>query len=485
MQNGNVHCHVDNVSRLRSDGGQRSAVATAAYVSGTALWNEREQKKTTFAGRVDVIHSELLVPNDAPDWAKDRESLWNAVDMTARRKDARLAKTVEVAITRDIPKDQWVALMREYAAPYVAKGMVVDAAIHEDGTNHNPHIHLLLTNRQLKPEGFGSKIPNVDQRSFVTTARTSWESLSNQYLAAAGSSVRLDRRSYKTRGIAQTPTQHRGPNRAERQQRRAIARAAQQQETTMAKQPSREDRDAYPLLTERDDWPPADSVPALDMTLAERQELARYWDDRQTEAEHASAAEFREHRVGDWFADKEYDAERNQAAKGAERPPQPWYEEALANAKREEPWPEVGERTEDRYDDEMERKRIEQRNAYERDVMRRANTMARTHAENRLLNEVRDAPPMLKRKIEDEVLAERIRRIRAQDADERRAVLEREMPPSLRERFQTFVAEMRGPERDYPEPEPGPYNDAYTPAELDKAREKMREDYERDDERDR
>ncbi|NER83043.1 MAG: non-ribosomal peptide synthetase, partial [Leptolyngbya sp. SIO1D8] len=43
--------------------------------------------------------------------------------------DARLAKTIEAAITRDVPPEQREALLRDYAAPYVALGCVADVAL--------------------------------------------------------------------------------------------------------------------------------------------------------------------------------------------------------------------------------------------------------------------------------------------------------------------------------------------------------------------
>ena len=123
MQEGTIHCHIANLSRKKPDGGERSAVATAAYVSGQKLKNDRLGGYSTFSAREDVVFSRLLVPSGAPDWAHNRETLWNRVERDAKRKDARLAKTIEAALERELPAQAREALLCEFVGPFV------DAAI--------------------------------------------------------------------------------------------------------------------------------------------------------------------------------------------------------------------------------------------------------------------------------------------------------------------------------------------------------------------
>jgi len=94
------HLHVKNISR--ADG--RSIVAAAAYRAGEALSNEREERVSNFAGRRSVLHSEIITPDDAPEFMRDRSQLWNAVEATERRKDARLAKEIEFALPRELER---------------------------------------------------------------------------------------------------------------------------------------------------------------------------------------------------------------------------------------------------------------------------------------------------------------------------------------------------------------------------------------------
>ncbi len=476
-----VHCHVNNLSRRKPDGGERSAVAAASYISGLALWNEREQGISNFGRRRDVVHRELMVPKEAPEWCRDREQLWNLVDTTAKRKDARLAKTIEAALSRDIPRDQWISVLRDFVAPYVAAGMVADIAIHDDGTGHNPHVHVMLTVRSLKPNGFGSKIPNVDHKSFVTTARRGWETISNQYLEASGSSVRLDRRSYKARGIQQEPTKHRGPNQAERRLKRIRAQAHyQQREEAMQKPPTRKERVTYPLLTQRDDWPPVDQQPEADMSREERSELKQYWDDRQLEAQQANEKEIEERQVAGWFNQTERDAEIRRRQPTYEAPA--WYDTAVERARSEADPAETFTFVREEERPSFEQELAERHAKYEKSVASRAVNQGTTRHERELLEFAKGASPAVRARLEHFVMDERMRRIRDKDDAKRLAELEKSMNPTLRERFGAFVADQRERMRTEPLPKPGPYQDPYPPSELEKARDQMREEYEREEE---
>jgi hypothetical protein len=149
------HLHVKNISR----GDGRSAVAAAAYRAGETLDNEREERESDFAGRRGVIHCEIMAPADVPAWSGDRAQLWNEVERAEKRKDARLANEVEFALPRELPRAAWLDAAREMAKTFVAKGHIVDLAVHDDGTSHNPHCHLMLTTasfgRGLRAEAEG------------------------------------------------------------------------------------------------------------------------------------------------------------------------------------------------------------------------------------------------------------------------------------------------------------------------------------------
>ncbi|PLK68683.1 conjugal transfer protein [Rhizobium sp. TH135] len=210
------HLHVKNISR----GDGRSAVAAAAYRAGETLPNAVEERDSAFGGRRDVLHAEILCPKGAAPWMADRAALWNAVEASERRKDARLAKEIEAALPRELPPAAWLKLCHTFAAHYAKHGFVADFAIHDDGSGHNPHVHVLLTTRVVAAEGFGGKIRSADGRQFVEEARVLWAKLVNEALEGAGLGISVDPRSHAAAGIEREPTQHRGPDPVERQARR-------------------------------------------------------------------------------------------------------------------------------------------------------------------------------------------------------------------------------------------------------------------------
>ncbi len=227
------HLNVKNISR----GDGRSVVAAAAYRAGEVLPNDTEEKLSDFGGRRDVITSGIRLPEGAPEWMADRTRLWNAVELAERRHDARLAKEIEFALPRELSRSAWLAVAHTMANAYTAQGFVADFAIHDDGSQHNPHVHILLTTRVVTPEGFGPKIRSADGRQFITEARATWEKIANNALMAAGVAAAIDSRSYAKRKLDRTPGQHRGPDKEERRARR------QRQRERERMSPNSDDRD--------------------------------------------------------------------------------------------------------------------------------------------------------------------------------------------------------------------------------------------------
>src|SRR3954453_23796634 len=145
----------------RSSG--RSAAAAAAYRSASALLDEREARTHDFSQKADVVHSEILLPDGAPDRWSDRGVLWNAVEASEKRKDAQLAREIEFALPREVSREEGVALARDFVAEqFVARGMVADLNVHwpmDAQGEAKPHAHVMLTMRETGPEGFGRKVP--------------------------------------------------------------------------------------------------------------------------------------------------------------------------------------------------------------------------------------------------------------------------------------------------------------------------------------
>ncbi len=197
----NYHFIVKIVSRNAG----KSVVAAAAYRAGVSLYDERLGQVWDYTRKRGVAHREILAPPRAPSWTHDRESLWNTVERVERRKDAQLAREAEIALPLELTRDQQVDLLREFVErTFVSKGMVADFALHVPN-RENPHGHVLLTLRQLTPEGFGLKRQDWNADEQLVYWRAQWAEVANEHLARVGLDIRIDHRTLEAQGIARDP----------------------------------------------------------------------------------------------------------------------------------------------------------------------------------------------------------------------------------------------------------------------------------------
>ena len=184
------HMHAEVISRAR--GG--SAVAAAAYRSGEKLVDERTGEAHDYSRRDGVDGAEIVAPEGAPEWARDRERLWNEAEAAEKRKDSQVAREVRVALPRELDPEQRHGLVREFAkAEFAERGMVADVSYH-DGNSGNPHAHVLLTTRELNSDGFGAKDRSWNSKELLSGWREQWAESANRALGRAGSRDRIDHR---------------------------------------------------------------------------------------------------------------------------------------------------------------------------------------------------------------------------------------------------------------------------------------------------
>jgi ATP-dependent exoDNAse (exonuclease V) alpha subunit len=189
----------------RSEG--RSAVAAAAYRSGTRLDDQRAGKVFDYR-RKRVLHHQILTPRSAPNWMRIRERLWNAVESAEKRKDAQLARELQLALPHELDDAARVELVRGFVErQFVSRGMVADVALHppdRDGDGRNFHAHVLLTLRAIEGEGFGPKRRDWNDEELLKQWRAAWSAEVNDALARAGVAVRVDHRTLKAQGLDRT-----------------------------------------------------------------------------------------------------------------------------------------------------------------------------------------------------------------------------------------------------------------------------------------
>ena len=216
----------------------KSAVAASAYRSGEKIKNEYDGILHDFTRKGGIAHTEILLPQNAPQEFSDRGILWNSVEKIEKSKNSQLAREIEVALPKELDREKQINLVREYVKEnFVKVGMCADIAIH-DKNDGNPHCHILLTMRPLNEDTTwgakskkeyildenGEKVKlkngNYKTRKINTTDwneqykaeewRKAWADITNKYLEENSIQDKVDHRSYQRQGIEQIPTIHLG-----------------------------------------------------------------------------------------------------------------------------------------------------------------------------------------------------------------------------------------------------------------------------------
>jgi hypothetical protein len=179
---------------------KRSAGKSSCYL---AAYNARERIEDVRTGdvydysyRSDLFHHCILAPEHTPlNIVENSSVLWNEIEKIEKRKDAQLSRYFDIAIPVELDNDAKIALVKNYCKRnFVSKGMIADISFHDlDG--HNPHAHVMLTLREITPQGFGNKNRSWNEHDLMDEWRASWSRMSNRALERTGSANRMDHRS--------------------------------------------------------------------------------------------------------------------------------------------------------------------------------------------------------------------------------------------------------------------------------------------------
>jgi hypothetical protein len=179
----------------------RNVVAMAAYRAGAKLEDRGSGRVADYGRKRGVAHAEIMAPEGSADWLRDRERLWNGVEAMEKRKDAQLAREINLALPDELDAAGRLELVRGFVqSQFVAHGMVADVAIHEpvaergdDPRNH--HAHVLLTMRQATSEGLRAvKTREWNSDSLLQSWREAWAEMQNLAFERAGHRERVDHR---------------------------------------------------------------------------------------------------------------------------------------------------------------------------------------------------------------------------------------------------------------------------------------------------
>lgn len=220
-------------AKIVSRGKGQSAVNTAAYVLKEKLHDDELRRSFNYEKNSDEVKfRETLVPEKIRERVKSAEDFWNDIQNNVEKGEkAQLAKRLDIALPKELSREQQIALGHDYAMHLAKQGYGVTWALHDkDGSN--PHIDMLVTLRRFdeakqkwgpkskkvyKLDKDGNRIPvkkkkKNDRHDFerikvlengktlkqdLRDERQFWQDLANKHLARAGRKERIDARSYK------------------------------------------------------------------------------------------------------------------------------------------------------------------------------------------------------------------------------------------------------------------------------------------------
>jgi hypothetical protein len=202
------------------------ATRAAAYRAGEKIKDERTGETFDYSDRRDIAHKEVVLPLELEGredmaWTQDRAILWNAMEHAGTRHNSRTAREWLMLVPSELTPEQRIGLVRTFAAELANRyRCAVDLAIHqprEGADRRNHHAHLLMTVREVSPEGPGARTTlelggyeRHDRglgpaRGDYLALRKLWADVTNEALREAGLEARVDHRSYEQQGLQREP----------------------------------------------------------------------------------------------------------------------------------------------------------------------------------------------------------------------------------------------------------------------------------------
>ena len=192
----------------------------------------QRRRVADFRRRRGVDARQVLVPDGAPAWARERTTLWREVDRTEKRPDALLAHEFLLTLPVETTLDAAAHAVEAWANDeLVAEGMAADVTVHRYGSAldlkqsehrervdalqrdgwpvvegdlepddprasrphilrpaperayvYQPHAHVLATTRPFRGDSFGNKERSWGQKAHLYKCRQSWEDAYNRLL---------------------------------------------------------------------------------------------------------------------------------------------------------------------------------------------------------------------------------------------------------------------------------------------------------------
>lgn len=138
--------------------GGKSAVELSSYISRTTIQSEYYGETYYPKYAEDLVHTEIMLPANAPPEYKDGAILWNAIEKCeSKQPKAQLARSYKVTLPNEWSYEVATEVMQDYVQRnFVDVGMCAEWALHDsENPQHqrNLHCHILLTMRPILEDG--------------------------------------------------------------------------------------------------------------------------------------------------------------------------------------------------------------------------------------------------------------------------------------------------------------------------------------------
>lgn len=180
----NISTRMQICGRSANCHGGHSAVEQASYISREKMYCEYDGQTYYPKYSEDLVHTEVMLPANAPSEYADPSVLWNAVENAEKGATSQLARTYRVELPNEWSYQLAKDVMRDYIKRnFVDEGMCAQFAIHDSENKNtgqrNLHCHILLTMRGIDEQGNwmpkqkkiyltddnGERIPLIDKKT--------------------------------------------------------------------------------------------------------------------------------------------------------------------------------------------------------------------------------------------------------------------------------------------------------------------------------
>lgn len=201
----NYHLEVSNISRGKCN----SLARSANYISGKQI-RDIYNGKTYYHSRMDVLNWGIALPSDAPEEFYNLQVLVDRMNEAETRCDARTGRKFICSLPNELYPEEQIDIVKEFIQDnFVHKGLCAIWAIHKgenkkDHFKNNPHVHIIVSTRQVEPSGFSKlKFREYDKKSCLTQWRKNWAEIQNRAYERSGLNVRVTHKRLKDRGITE------------------------------------------------------------------------------------------------------------------------------------------------------------------------------------------------------------------------------------------------------------------------------------------